>query len=66
MFLVPLVVFWGVKFGFRKSCLCKGNDKYEVCHRDDVTPDGQYLQYDHDNRYNLQKSGRRCCVEMQN
>ena len=30
MFLVPLVVFWGVKFGFRKSCLCKKNDKYKV------------------------------------
>ena len=30
MFLVPLVVFLGVKFGFRKSCLCKRNDKYEV------------------------------------
>ena len=30
VFLVPLVVFWGVKFGFRKSCLCKRNDKYEV------------------------------------
>ena len=28
--LVPLVVFLGVKFGFRKSCLCKRNDKYEV------------------------------------
>ena len=24
--------FLGVKFGFRKSCLCKRNDKYEVCH----------------------------------
>ena len=23
--------FLGVKFGFRKSCLCKRNDKYEVC-----------------------------------
>ena len=23
--------FFGVKFGFRKSCLCKRNDKYEVC-----------------------------------
>ena len=22
--------FLGVKFGFRKSCLCKRNDKYEV------------------------------------
>ena len=31
MFLVTLVVLLGVKFGFRKSCLCKGNDKYEVC-----------------------------------
>ena len=31
MFLVPLVVFLGVKFGFRKSSLCKRNDKYEVC-----------------------------------
>ena len=31
MFLVPLVVFLGVKFVFRKSCLCKRNDKYEVC-----------------------------------
>ena len=31
MFLVPLVVFLGVKFGFWKSCLCKRNDKYEVC-----------------------------------
>ena len=30
MFLVPLVVFLGVKFGFQKSCLCKRNDKYEV------------------------------------
>ena len=27
--------------------------------RDDVTPDGQDLQDDHDNRYNLQKSGLR-------
>ena len=33
VFLVPLVVFLGVKFGFRKSCLCKRNDKYEVCQR---------------------------------
>ena len=31
VFLVPLVVILGVKFGFRKSCLCKRNDKYEVC-----------------------------------
>ena len=31
VFLVTLVVFLGVKFGFRKSCLCKRNDKYEVC-----------------------------------
>ena len=31
VFLVPLLVFLGVKFGFRKSCLCKRNDKYEVC-----------------------------------
>ena len=31
MFLVLLVVFLGVKFGFWKSCLCKRNDKYEVC-----------------------------------
>ena len=31
VFLVILVVFLGVKFGFRKSCLCKRNDKYEVC-----------------------------------
>ena len=23
--------FFGVKFGFRKSCQCKRNDKYEVC-----------------------------------
>ena len=23
--------FLGVKFGFRKSCQCKRNDKYEVC-----------------------------------
>ena len=30
MFLVPLVIFLGVKFGFRKSCQCKRNDKYEV------------------------------------
>ena len=30
VFLVPLVDFLGVKFGFRKSCLCKRNDKYEV------------------------------------
>ena len=22
--------FLGVKYGFRKSCLCKRNDKYEV------------------------------------
>ena len=33
MFLVPLVIFSGVKFGFRKSCLCKRNDKYEVWER---------------------------------
>jgi len=33
VFLVTLVVFLGVKFGFRKSCLCKRNDKYEVCIR---------------------------------
>ena len=31
VFLVILVVFLGVKFGFRKSCLCKRNDKYKVC-----------------------------------
>ena len=31
VFLVILVVFGGVKFGFRKSCLCKRNDKYKVC-----------------------------------
>ena len=31
VFLVPLVDFLGVKFGFRKSCQCKRNDKYEVC-----------------------------------
>ena len=32
LFLVSLVVFFlGVKFGFRKSCPCKRNDKYEVC-----------------------------------
>ena len=30
VFLVSLVVFLGVKFGFRKSCLCKRNDKYGV------------------------------------
>ena len=30
VFLVPLVVFLGVKFGIRKSCQCKRNDKYEV------------------------------------
>ena len=24
--------FLGVKFGFQKSCLCKRNDKYQVCH----------------------------------
>ena len=30
VFLVPLVIFLGVKFGFRKSCLFKRNDKYEV------------------------------------
>ena len=30
VFLVILVVFLGVKFGFQKSCLCKRNDKYEV------------------------------------
>ena len=33
VFLVILVVFLGVKFGFRKSCLCKRNDKYKVCIR---------------------------------
>ena len=33
VFLVPLDVLLGVKFGFRKSCLCKRNDKYEVCAR---------------------------------
>ena len=32
VFLVILVVFLGVKFGFRKSCLCKRNDKYKVCY----------------------------------
>ena len=31
VFLVILVVFLGVKYGFRKSCLCQRNDKYEVC-----------------------------------
>ena len=36
MFLVPLVVFLGVKFGIRKSCLCKRNDKYEVCYKGPV------------------------------
>jgi len=36
VFLVPLVVFLGVKFGFRKSCLCKRNDKYEVCYKGPV------------------------------
>ena len=36
VFLVILVVFFGVKFGFRKSCLCKRNDKYKVCAN--VTP----------------------------
>ena len=30
VFLVTLVVSLGVKFGFRTSCLCKRNDKYEV------------------------------------
>ena len=30
VFLVPLVVILGVKFGFLKSCLCKRNEKYEV------------------------------------
>ena len=30
VFLVSLVVFLGVKFGFQKSCLCKRNDKYKV------------------------------------
>ena len=30
VFLVILVVFLGVRFGFRKSCLCKRNDKYKV------------------------------------
>ena len=30
VFLVILVVFLGVEFGFRKSCLCKRNDKYKV------------------------------------
>ena len=33
VFLVILVVFLGVKFGFRKSCLCKRNDKYKVWSR---------------------------------
>ena len=40
MFLVPLVVFWGVKFGFRKSCQCKRNDKYEVCGYGDESSHG--------------------------
>ena len=31
VFLVIIVVFLGVKFGFRKPCLCKRNDKYKVC-----------------------------------
>ena len=31
VFLVTLVVFFGVKFGFWESCLCNRNDKYEVC-----------------------------------
>ena len=31
VFLVILVVFLGVKFGFPKPCLCKRNDKYKVC-----------------------------------
>ena len=39
VFLVILVVFLGVKFGFRKSCLCKRNDKYEVCPRGAATGD---------------------------
>ena len=30
VFLVSLVGFLGVKFGFRASCLCKRNDKYEA------------------------------------
>ena len=30
MFLLPLVVCLGVKFGFRKSCQCKRFDKYEL------------------------------------
>ena len=38
MFLVPLVVFLGVKFGFRKSCLCKRNDKYKVCEQAPCEP----------------------------
>ena len=29
--------FLGVKFGFRKSCLCKRNDKYKVCFGPDKT-----------------------------
>ena len=36
MFLAPLVVFLGVKFCFRKSCLCKRNDKYEVWAEDNA------------------------------
>ena len=39
MFLVSLVVFLGVKFGFRKSCLCKRNDKYEVWEQEDANAD---------------------------
>ena len=30
VFLMPLVIFLSVKFGFQKSCQCKRNDKYEV------------------------------------
>ena len=41
MFLVPLVVFLGVKYGFPKSCLCKRNDKYEVWLVVDDTLDGE-------------------------
>ena len=45
VFLVPLVVFFGVKSGFRKSCQCKRNDKYEVCWS--LSKDGLQLELHH-------------------
>ena len=53
VFLVILVVFLGVKFGFRKSCLCKRNDKYEVCIRVIVISDivvSVIITFTHKNR----------------